>query len=124
MSARSGAKQKATFRHVACYCHPAHISLSLLATTTPTDDNKRTMGLSDASEWFICKTKTFHIADSGGPSCSPPGGDHSEPPPALPPLNSPRAALICMHTAFLTEHSTQARKDEKKRKGNKILFLW
>lgn len=74
------------------------------------------MGLSDASEWFICKTKTFHIADSRGPSCSPPGGEQSVPVPALPWLNSPWAALICMHTAFLTEHSTQARKDEKKRK--------
>lgn len=30
------------------------------------------MGLSDASEQFICKTKTLHIAHSRGPSCSPP----------------------------------------------------
>lgn len=77
------------------------------------------MGLSDASEQFICKTKTLHIAHSRGPSCSPPGGEHSVPVPALPWLNSPWAALICMHTAFLTEHSTQARKEGggEKKKG-------
>lgn len=48
------------------------------------------------------------------PPPPPPGGEHSVPVAALPQLNSPWAALICMHTAFLTEHSTQAGKDEKK----------
>lgn len=56
----------------------------------------------------------------------PPGGEHPVPVTALPWLSSLWAALICMHTAFLTEHSTQARKAGKKgeRNGNKILFLW
>lgn len=45
---------------------------------------------------------------------APPGGEPVVPVPARSRLNSPRVALICMHTAFLTEHSTQARKNGKR----------
>lgn len=64
------------------------ISICLLTTTTPTHDNKWTMGLSDASAWFICKTKTFH-ATCWMPFLAPPGGEHIVPVPARPRLNSP-----------------------------------
>lgn len=109
------------------------ISTGPLPKTTPTHDNKWTMRLSDASVWFICKTKTFHAPHSRCPSWSPSGGEHIAPVPARPWLTPPppthRVAPICMHTAFLTEHSTQARRNEEKkttreRPGNKILFLW
>lgn len=49
-----------------------HTSSCPWSTTTPTDDNKWTMGLSPVRECFIRKTKTFHITDSGGPSWTPP----------------------------------------------------
>lgn len=52
---------------------PSHscISIWLLTTTTPTHDKKWTMGLSDASVWFICKTKTFFMLLTGCPSWPP-----------------------------------------------------
>lgn len=68
---------------------------------------------------LFARQKLFILHTVGALLAPPPGGEHSVPVPALPWLNSPWAALICMHTAFLTEHSTQARKEggEKKKKG-------
>lgn len=96
---------------------------------------KWTMGPSDVTERFICKTKTFFkLLTVGSSSWPPPGGELRRTciPALYPWLNSPGwvatspttalsppSILICMHTAFLTEHSTQARKDGERKKREK-----
>lgn len=79
------------------------------------------MGLS-VSEWFICKTKTFHIADRGCPSWHP----------LL--VNTLYLYLLCPHSAplggpdlnsQLSELSTQPRqrKMKKERRKQNLIFM-
>lgn len=55
------------------------------------------------------------------PFLAPPAGEHTSTIPALPSLYSP-GWTWSEFTAFLSEHSTQAKKDEKRKKETKSYF--
>lgn len=53
----------------------------------------------------------------------PPGGEQSVSVPRLARLDSPWVALICMHAASPTEHSSQAREVGGKRGKQNLIFM-
>lgn len=105
-------------------CQLRRIPSCLLTTTRPTDDSDWTMGLADLREWFICKTKIISYCWQQRPFLPPPpGGEQSVSVPRSARLDSPWVALICMHAASPTEHSSQVREVGGKRGKQNLIFM-